>query len=101
MDYSTEDVAMDTTAPDDEQFRGSESSYTLNDKDCSSKLKDLGSIKDTSHRDFNISDTDLDLDDYKTIFDEAHDNPQKFYDNGGVANLSNFIKCDHIFFINM
>ncbi|KAL8469266.1 hypothetical protein ACS0TY_032187 [Phlomoides rotata] len=87
MDYSTEDASMDTAAPDDEQFRGSESSYTLNDKACSSKLKDLGSIKDTSHRDFNISDTDLDLDDYEAIFDEAHDNPQKFYDNGGFANL--------------
>lgn len=32
MDYSTEDAAMDTAAPDDEQFRRSESSCPLNDK---------------------------------------------------------------------
>nr|AIE41598.1 zinc finger protein CONSTANS-LIKE 7 [Lagerstroemia indica] len=87
MDYSEKDAAMDTIAPDYERFHDRESLYSLNQKDCSSKLKDLGSINDTSYRDFNISDDDLDLDDYKVMFDESVDNPQQFYDDGGFDSL--------------
>ncbi|KAI3456605.1 hypothetical protein Pfo_013268 [Paulownia fortunei] len=87
IDYSTEDAGMDTIASDAEQFHESGSLNPLNQKACSSRIKHLGSIHDTLYQDFDISDVDLSLEDYDALFDECLDDPQQFFENGGIDSL--------------
>ncbi|KAK6149612.1 hypothetical protein DH2020_017137 [Rehmannia glutinosa] len=84
MDYSTEDGGMDITASDVEQFQ---SGSPLNQKACSSRIKNPGSTRNTLYQDFNISDIDLSFENYDALFDEPLDEPQQFFENGGIDGL--------------
>ncbi|XP_073302511.1 zinc finger protein CONSTANS-LIKE 10-like [Primulina huaijiensis] len=84
----TEEAAMDPMASDIDQFCGSGYSDPLNEKASSSRIKHLGSLHDDIlHEDFNNSDIDLSLDNFGTLFGESFDEPQPFFENGGIDSL--------------
>ncbi|XP_075505580.1 zinc finger protein CONSTANS-LIKE 10-like isoform X2 [Primulina tabacum] len=58
------------------------------EKASSSRIKHLGSLHDDIlHEDFNNSDIDLSLDNFGILFGESFDEPQPFFENGGIDSL--------------
>ncbi|XP_073136029.1 zinc finger protein CONSTANS-LIKE 10-like [Henckelia pumila] len=83
-----EEAAMDPMASDIDRFRGSGSSDLVDEKVSTSRIKHLGSLHDEIlHEDFNNSDIDLSLDDFGVLFGISFDEPQQFFENGGIDSL--------------
>ncbi|KAL2495516.1 Zinc finger protein CONSTANS-LIKE 10 [Forsythia ovata] len=88
MKCSIAEAAMDPVASDVDKISGSRFLNSLNEKACSSRTKHLEPFdEDDLCKDLNISDIDLGLNDCEELFGESLDDPQQFFENGGIENL--------------